>query len=729
MSLKEVIKNLKDKSEDDTSIIESKEILNNFIIPSFKNSITYDRYAGYFSSSALEAYWEGLSSFIHRGGEIRLACSHHLLQSDIDSLSNSIDPLYQEKLLIEDFQSFAKKPKNITSSEILSSLIKFKKIKIRIVISKNEKGFPLMNSLFHPKRGFFLDNEKNTVAFFGSANESKSSLYGSTWDEVEYQTSWNNADDVSKKHKRFEKIWSGNHPELISYKLTDQTIGILTKNAVETEDQLIQKIQKIEKEIEKKKIISEEQASEKDVKERNKLYDHQSDVLDNWEKNERNGIIKHATGSGKTYTALHAIEKILNEGKFIPLIIVPGNLLLKQWEDNLIDFFGEKIKILIVNSNNPTWDKNLFRFSKTSQEMGLRIILASDKSAILPRFMDNLHDPNGENLFLIADEVHDLAAYENKNFLEKINPKYRLGLSATPERYMDPEGTNFLLTYFTKILEPEFSLKDALNADPPVLSDYNYDFSEVFFTAEEEEEFILYTKKINKLYARIKQSKDNKDLKIQYKNLLMKRADLSKEANGKINKVYDILNENYDPKKKQFWVVYCNNNDHIDQITERLSNNSKFDTPLIYTSKKINKNSSSLEFFIQNGGILLAVDMLDQGIDIPRIDHAIFIASSRNERQFIQRRGRVLRRHPKKVIANIFDTIVLPSENIVTENPNQNNNEFLGHITMELIRGIEFATSAKNSGIEYILKNIATRYNIDIDQLIIDDDSAINVED
>ena len=720
MSLKEVIKNLKEKNETLTGRVESENILSDFMKPCFENSTKYDRGVGYFTSSVFELYGNNLIQFIRNGGKIRLACSHHLLERDIYEIEDAI--IHQDNF-IKDFNKLLNDIKYKDSAEILASLVSHKIMDIRIIVPKSRKGQPDFNRLFHPKLGIFSDG-KNSISFEGSANESKNSLTSIVWDTIKYHLSWEeHLESVKNDQEFFDKIWNNEHDSLKSFKLTEETIASLKKYSSKNEKELVEKVIKLEEGSSKNL-----NKNSKNENERFKLRTHQEKVLENWLKNKK-GIIKHATGSGKTYTALNAIEKILcaDNNKKIPLIIVPQKLLAYQWQEEIEKFFkNDKPKILNINSKKKNWPKLLLNFSKPDSNS--KIIISTDASVRSNKFLDNIYDDDGLDFFLIADEVHQMGSAENKKFLEKINPKYRLGLSATPERYMDSAGTDFLLDYFGGILEPEFSLNDALKARPPILSDYYYHFSEVYFTAYEEDEFARITYEIRKLYPKIKNFKESSTGWKKFKNLLIERANLSKTAENKTNKAFEILKEEYNPTKKQFWLVYCNDNNHINNLKNRINSEIEGANPFIYTSEK-DYNHTTLEYFKNNGGIILAVKMLDQGIDIPQIDHALFISSSRNEREFIQRRGRVLRRHKEKIFSRIFDSIVLPSDYYIEDDSSEDENYqniFLSHIKFELVRSFEFASAAKNSAEKEKIKSIAKKYNIDID--VINDNDFGNVE-
>jgi superfamily II DNA or RNA helicase len=135
--------------------------------------------------------------------------------------------------------------------------------------------------------------------------------------------------------------------------------------------------------------------------------------------------------------------------------------------------------------------------------------------------------------------------------------------------------------------------------------------------------------------------------------------------------------------------------------------------PMEYHSSMCGDRQSALEWFMTVGGILVSIKCLDEGIDIPMVDHALILASSQNPRQFIQRRGRVLRKTKGKSIAVIYDAIVVPLS--LEDEPDQ-----YALLKSELLRAIEFANSALNLSAGVELRGIAARLGFDPDTLVDD---------
>jgi superfamily II DNA or RNA helicase len=248
----------------------------------------------------------------------------------------------------------------------------------------------------------------------------------------------------------------------------------------------------------------------------------------------------------------------------------------------------------------------------------------------------------------VADEVHTAGQPEFKKFLDLEFNGPRMGLSATPERFGDIDGTERIFRYFGEKLQPFFTIGDAIKAGR--LVPYEYEFEEISLTQLEYQEWLDLTKKIGMASAMSEDSSKNKALE----RLLQLRANVVKEAENKIGYVVKVLRNNFQNGDR--WLIYCNNQHQLKLVREALKdfNEKVYDYHIAMPGSK----NETLKFFSDNGGIMLAINCLDEGIDIPQINKAIIIASSTNPRQFIQRRGRVLRSFSDKYKAKIWDVLV-----------------------------------------------------------------------
>jgi len=334
-----------------------------------------------------------------------------------------------------------------------------------------------------------------------------------------------------------------------------------------------------------------------------------------------------------------------------------------------------------------------------------RVILASIQTARTIEFRSRLH--TGKHLMLVCDEVHRAGSSSNSDVL-KINAGARLGLSATPKRYGDPEGSEKLIDYFKGIIPPPYTLADAIKDGR--LVQYEYYPSCVSLNVEETEKWDGLTKTITREVAMSKQDSNGDPIfSSRLKMLLIQRSRIVKKASAKVRLAIKIVNEHY--LKGQHWLVYCEDSE---QLTEILSTLKGFNFPAEeYHTSMSGSQAETLSWYESYGGILVSIRCLDEGVDIPKISHALILASSQNPREFIQRRGRVLRvakDKPEKVIATIFDAIVVPSSDSEYDQSSM--------VSSELRRALEFSTTALNPSAGTDIMRIAVEAGIDLDELI-----------
>ena len=333
-------------------------------------------------------------------------------------------------------------------------------------------------------------------------------------------------------------------------------------------------------------------------------------------------------------------------------LLLSPNLVGERWMD---------IQYLLCGGNNSKWrqSSNLSSWTKDGLAQK-RVTIAVMDTACNKEFMSKV--VWSDKLFVIADEVHRMGSPNRRQFMATAQCGARLGLSATPRRYGDPIGTQSIINFFGEIIQPPYTLKNAI--DDGVLTRYFYHPREVKLTETEQQEWDEITKRIKLQYARMSaRDRENAMSNSRFKMLLLRRARIMKQAANKVQIAKDIIANHFE---------------------------NGFDTI---------------------GGIIVSIKCLDEGIDIPSTTHALILASSKNPREFIQRRGRILRRHYGKNYASLYDTIVLP------ENINSN----IAHDTIvegELARAIQFGDWAENKTGTAILKMIAQENDINYNSLI-----------
>ena len=676
--------------------------LDRFLKPCFNNSKIFYGAIAYFSSSIFWLINKDILRFIKNGGYIEIICCEQLSAQDNKAIEDGYkkrEDLINEKINKE-LEKLLNDEKLKTSTEILASLIKLKKLDIKIAIKKNNKG------IYHTKICVFTDHNGNKCFFDGSLNLTGAALEHNH-ELTNTYCSWKEKDkdrckskqkliDNLKENKE-EEIDILDFPQAAKKKLIKERLPQKVKDVAS----LLQTYSETKKEkLEEKELIEKEKKLEKID-----LRDYQKEFVENWEKNNYKGLMKFATGCGKTLTAISIIKKHIETKNNKVLIIVPDTVLLDQWYKELKQYIDLKL-IMKCGGNNTKYKKDLNKFSSKETNTPF-IYLAIDETARKDFFINEIQ--GGDHLLLVADEVHELGSNEGKKIFQ-IESGKRLGLSATPERYGDTSGTEAIFNYFDKIIKPEYELKDAIKNG--WLVPYKYYAENVDLTAEEEDEYEDLTKKIKHEYHKTKNN--SPDERKKYEQLIYRRANIIKKAKNKVRKTIEIINENYKKNKDQWWLIYCQDENDLNMLVRGFKIGLKKDIKYLefhgHEDKK--QRDINLEYFIKNGGLLISMKMLDQGVDIPQIDHAIVLASSQNPRQFIQRRGRVLRKSKStgKDFSIIYDILALPSKN--------SGDDLLNIAYVELSRAVKFSKDAYNQDTVSNLIKLCTERRIDYNELM-----------
>ena len=681
------------------------DIADMFYLPCMRHSNYYDRISGYFGSTIYIIAWDALREFIENGGKMRLICSPYVSDEDATALANGYSAKNNELLaesLAKEVQALFDDPFLTAPAKLLAYMISKGIIDVKIAVPTGNES-PNARRLFHDKVGIFTDAEGNKVGFRGSMNETYKGLSSDgNMESIDVFPNWldsRDAERVDDASSFFGKLWSESVPGIIVYQFPSASKEILrTKAEVVKWNELLDEIH-VEETKAKKWKPSNHVGSRTPRP-------HQVNALETWVKNNRRGIFEHATGSGKTFTAMCAIHDAFKRNEVV-LVLVPSRDLLKQWDRELREtLLEDKIYYLLCGDSNNEWKKLGTLASWTSDGGSThRIILATMDTACSDDFVKNVSQ--GEHLFVVADEVHRLGSPHRRNALN-INAGARLGLSATPRRYGDPEGTAALFEYFGGLVPPPYTLDDAIKSG--VLTKYFYNPLTITLTQKEQDDWNDVTKQISQLMARMK-TNGSTDASIssntRLKQLLINRARIVKNASGKVPLAINLLLREY--VGGQSWIIYC---DNITQLKDVLNGaiDAGFDAFEYYADMEGDRDET-LRYFSKNGGVLVSIKCLDEGVDIPSTTHALILASSQNPREFIQRRGRILRNSPGKLFAHLYDAITVP----VVES--EETPKSMSIIIGELSRAIQFGLGAENPACVTDLKNIAVDYQIDYNSL------------
>ena len=667
----------------------SSDPIRYFYQPCLGVASSYKRAVGYFRSSIYLMVGPSVLAFVKRGGTISLICSPELTEEDQLAIASGYATREQQasrqvELEIDELMA---DPEVEWKLRILATLVAVGRMEIKLAIR------PLAHGLYHEKIGVFSDSSSEIVSFIGSANESWSGWHAQgNFESIEVFCSWRHKgekDRATRHLQNFDSLWAGLTPEVTTVPFPEAARRKLIARAAAS-------IQDLERESQTSSALQ--------VMDKRKPLPHQSAAIAKWIAQGRRGIFEHATGSGKTFTALEAARPHIESGLPV-LILLPSDLLLKQWAIESKQEFPQAA-VILAGGGNDRWKEpgRLRRLSSPSRIDGGRILLSTMQTAATEGFRRSLWQ--GDHLLVIADEVHQIGSRFNSQCL-LIESGSRLGLSATPQRYGDPEGTASIVEYFGPVVPPPITLQDAVAAGR--LVDYLYYPHAIRLNAEEAEEWKSLTKAVRFEMA-LSSKTDGAKLSERAKMLLIRRSRVAKKAAAKAPLAANILKRDFE--EGQGWLIYCEDSNHLAATMAEII--SAGFNPIEYHSSMTGDRAATLSWFRRFGGILVSIKCLDEGVDIPSVSHAIILASSQNPRQFIQRRGRVLRKAgPEKMHAIIHDAIVVPIG--LEEEPEQGS-----LLKAEFLRAIEFAASALNSSAGVSLREIAREVGFDPDEMIKD---------
>ncbi|SFQ94428.1 Superfamily II DNA or RNA helicase [Poseidonocella sedimentorum] len=676
------------------------DLAQDFYLPALEASVSYDRAVGFFSSTIFIIAWSSLKAFAKNGGKMRLICSPILSEGDHEALREGYSRKLEESTsqsLCQSFQDLLDNDTFHKPAVVLASLVAEGIIDCKIAwIGKDLSGRP--RRLFHDKLGILTDKVGNKIAFKGSMNETWPALsQDGNLESVDVFASWRDEGEqarVSDEANYFDQLWDNAYPGVEVHPFPETARNKIISSA--EAGHWPELVDEICLELEEAARWSPDASRMGGRKPR----PHQIQALDEWERQGRRGVFKHATGSGKTFTALCAIGDALSRNE-VPLILVPGELLLDQWLEEIKGTFeGSNLAIMVCGGGHNKWRKNnnLRRWTRSNHTTP-RAVLSTIQTASGSEFLSQISQ--GEHIFLVADEVHRLGATKAQNILTTVVGP-RLGLSATPERAGDPTGTKAIFDYFGPIVPPVFGLKEAIAAK--ALTPYFYNVHTVRLTSDEGDQWRSYSKRIQRVYARILSGGDEEGVNLsrQLQNLLIQRARIVKSAEGKTELAAQVLKENFSDGQR--WIVYCDDQSQMHEVTSSAKSGG-LKSVFEYHSEMEGDKQETLKFFSERGGIVVSIRCLDEGVDIPSVTHALILASSKNPREFVQRRGRVLRRHAQKNFAHLHDVLVLPE----TDDEDQPEVSFLKG---ELARAIEFGSNAQNPAAVFDLKRIAAQAGV-----------------
>ena len=653
------------------------DVINDFYKPCMLQSKIYYRGVGYFRSSVFKLMNKELIKFCLNGGKMTI-----LTSTDIDPGD------HQAAMEGYNLQSFYKTIEEMlednnlnNSTKLLCAMVATGHLEIKIAVVP--KG-----GIYHDKVGFFEDEEGNIISFHGSGNETYNALVGERGNVETYNVIWN-WDEAYLTHgikweNGLRKTIRGDYKEKIQIlDLSEIDVNILNKYEISLnlEDYI------------------EEGGEENSFSLIPELREHQKIGLKKWEENKRLGVLEHATGSGKTITALSAIESQIKQGGGV-ILMVPSLALMEQWNEEIKKYLPNLIVGNIGGGKNDIGILNLMKRGE-----GDMILISTISSARTPIKLDKIRrtiNHKKTSILLVIDECHHIGSDGCKELCDELKPIASLGLSATPERFGDPTGNKRIEKIVGDVVH-KYSLRDALRDGH--LTPYEYHIHTVNLTVNEQDKYDKLRGRINVIYHQWKEDKDNLQLKSQMEIMTFKSRSIIRGAENKIKKMSSIIEMNYD--SSHHWLIYCDTIEMLKKAEEEIRDIGLV-PKLYYSEMEVFQKMKTLQSFEINGGILLAIKCLDEGINISAISHGMVLSSTTNPREFIQRRGRMLRKSKGKNIAYIFDTFALPEE--------KSGGAHIGFINSEILRSRDLALDSENRTTNTeVIGRIIRKYGLDED--------------
>lgn len=661
---------------------DEDNILEEFYIPVLSNALSYDRLAGFFSSTSFAMSAKGMADFIENGGKMRMVTSTQFSEADFNAIKESV--MTPEEVITK---KFLNKFQNIEDEfekdhvAALSWMLAEGNLEIKIAIPTKDGSFSEQqldeNSIYHQKVGI-LNDGKNIISFSGSINET-GKAWGEHIEEFKVFCSWKTGQEefCASDAKKFEKFWIDAASNTKVFDLPTALREHLIKLYPTSKTEVVEKLRK--------------QRSKKPV-----LHDFQQKAADSWFESEKMGIFEMATGTGKTRTSIACIKRLFQENPHDSILVVitcPQTDLVNQWIEDLNDW-GFNSKPAFGDSNKWLEDVGNDVHHLNNEVIKQLIVVTTHATFSNQSFMDLIRICQTK-IMLIADEVHSLAEKGRNGLLPKYD--YRLGLSATPKRYFDDQGTISIFNFFGEVIF-RFTIEEAI---PEYLTPYKFIPHFIELTDEELTEYNEYSKKI----AIESQKKEITEKEIR-ELLLFMRQKIVKKAANKIPMLREILSKE---TKLNHCLVYCADTNQLDEVGKILHEKNVMYRRFTTLEPTEERKEILKNFIHEELDALVAIKCLDQGIDVPSTKVAIIMASTGNPIEYIQRRGRILRKFSGKNLAIIHDIIVKPPRRPNSEYPEAEKTI----LRKELERLEEFVKPAINANeILPIIETLMKEYQI-----------------
>jgi superfamily II DNA or RNA helicase len=637
------------------------DILGDFFVPCLRVASSYDRLAGFFSSSCFAVAAHGILSLVQRGGHMRIVCSPRLQKGDIEIINKSPGEL-QEVCTQRLGEEICEATESVVERDhlaVFAYMLARGLLEMRLVVPTSAgAAFKVdehvqLAGLFHEKVGILRDEDGNVVSFSGSVNESAMAWAGNI-EEFKVFRSWEPAQreyqlmDIA----HFDSVWAGRAPRIQTFDLPTAIANKIVQIAPAELD-----YERLRKKYEHRK-----------AKQTTHLFQYQVDAIERWFAADRWGILAMATGTGKTYTALGCIQKLEQEKQgFLCVISVPQLHLIDQWKSAIRKFPLGAAPIVVAGTNS-NW-RTALSTGINDLIRGARIpviVVGTHASVSSPDFLSLVRRGSGKcHSLLVGDEVHRLGAPKYSAAMLK-EYQWRLGLSATPDRWMDELGSDLIRSFFGETVF-EFSLGDAIHSVNPAthrthLVPYNLYPRFARLTDREMRDYVRLTQQI----GRIDRDDPDPAIRLQLEQLYFRRARVLRDAAQK----EDVLSLWIREQAQQLHhaIVYCSEK-QIDYVCRHLKDagisHHRFTMnegvqPEKRFGGRTERETIINRFIDGTYRVLVAMKCLDEGVDIPQAQVALLLSNSSSPIEHIQRLGRLLRPCDGKNRAMVYDVVALP---------------------------------------------------------------------
>lgn len=658
--------------------------LDSFLKPALREAVYYRRSVGFFSSSVFSLIMNDLPLFIRNGGRIRLIVSPELRDDDIHAIqlgyekkSDLLNRRFLESFEIE-IRLFDDKELDTLAELVARSILDIK-------VASVKKGF----GIYHDKLGILTDKVGNNVVFYGSPNSSKNA-YVDNYEKIRIVRDWiqGERESVRDEINEFDSMWENKNPYLEVYDFMESVKHCILS-------------------------VKEERSKTKTDTEPIELYDYQKEAIQSWVDKGFRGFFVMATGTGKTWTAIYSAKRLLEEHKCLIVIAAPYKHLVRQWAEDVKSLFPDA-ETELISSENSQWytvSKRLILAQRYHPKKQI-ILITTIKSFYSEKFDDVINLSEEEKL-LIVDEAH---RFTQRPESLKQTYRYMLGLSATPINGKHNEGGLDLLEFFGGQAY-NLPIEEALERH--FLVPYNYFPIFVSATATEEENFNALSSKMAGCFH--ENVLIDRERFVKYVRARLRIMSMAEEKIARIREFINCV------KEKDHFVVYCGDGHLFDEQDEEIRHiqfvQNQMDDMGIKTSKftaseNMDRRMELVDMFNkQEIDAMVAIRCLDEGINIPSIKSALILSSNDDYREFVQRRGRILRKHKGKKSADIYDVVVLPPSMC----PKM--------AVIELRRYYEYARLALNKEERFAeLQTLLTQYGLRLEDIMFNTDFEVEVD-